>query len=467
MKNRVLLTIPFGMSARNILRTDIYHELKKCCRVIILSRLSRSQDFVNEFSAPDTVFYDLPPLQGWRTSLRSQLDALWTFEYGRRTGSENLRRRRERMKIEAKGQYKKLNWRAGLLSQLKLWRLISALTGNLIFQSTYCSDILDKENPDVVMTASPLVTEVDLLIMHLAEKRGIPTAGFVHSWDNIAKESNPWVLPDKLIVWNHIMKEQAISFLNLGEDDVFIAGVPQYDEYLFKTHILPKPEYLALKGIPDDSRIITYTCGSPAFFTDEEDFIRDMVELISKREFGNAILCLRLHPKFDSAERYERLFEHHPMVFFDKGDEAFDVSSLATWHRENSNNSYVNLICNSDVIINLASTVTIDAAIFDKPVVNVAYDLTPDKSFWFSNARYYESTHYQHITDSGGARIAYSREELIKYVKMYLNDPSIDKEGRQKIVTEQCYQTDGQACQRIADCLLAMAEKSQRKRGKI
>jgi hypothetical protein len=42
-------------------------------------------------------------------------------------------------------------------------------------------------------------------------------------------------------------------------------------------------------------------------------------------------------------------------------------------------------------------------------------------------------------------------EELLKYINMYLENPSLDKEGRKRIINEQCYKLDGRSGERIGE----------------
>ena len=58
-----------------------------------------------------------------------------------------------------------------------------------------------------------------------------------------------------------------------------------------------------------------------------------------------------------------------------------------------------------------------------------------------------------------GVRLAKSREDLIKYVNMYLKDPSIDREGRKRMVVEQCYKFDGKSGERIANHVLNLLKE--------
>src|SRR5690606_32252148 len=60
----------------------------------------------------------------------------------------------------------------------------------------------------------------------------------------------------------------------------------------------------------------------------------------------------------------------------------------------------------SDVVINIASTITIDAACFDTPVINIAYDMKQDeREYTGSVARYYNYTHYNHVVRVGAAAL--------------------------------------------------------------
>ena len=109
----------------------------------------------------------------------------------------------------------------------------------------------------------------------------------------------------------------------------------------------------------------------------------------------------------------------------------------------------------SDIFINVASTITIEAILFDKPVINVAFDGYEHKPAWESVARYYkEYTHYLDIVRTGGVMVAGAAGELIEAINKYLINPRADEEGRRKIVQEQVSQFDGHASQRVANFII-------------
>ena len=114
-----------------------------------------------------------------------------------------------------------------------------------------------------------------------------------------------------------------------------------------------------------------------------------------------------------------------------------------------------NTMRHSDVVINVASTLAIEAAIFDTPVVNIAFDGETPSDWVRSARRYYRFTHYMNITRHGAVRIAESPEQLIGSVGSYLADPSLDREGRRRVVAEQCQFLDGRAAERVGSYVVA------------
>src|SRR5207247_5864096 len=81
----------------------------------------------------------------------------------------------------------------------------------------------------------------------------------------------------------------------------------------------------------------------------------------------------------------------------------------------------------SDVVLQVASTIAIEAAIFDTPVVNVSFDGEEPSEFVRSARRYYRFTHYVNITSQGAVRVAENPDQLVDFVGGSLADPSLHR----------------------------------------
>ncbi|MDP1718818.1 MAG: CDP-glycerol glycerophosphotransferase family protein, partial [bacterium] len=123
---------------------------------------------------------------------------------------------------------------------------------------------------------------------------------------------------------------------------------------------------------------------------------------------------------------------------------------------ENDFRSLADTISSSDVVVGYPSTMMIDVAIFDKPVINIAYERRPHPKNFILWA--YRVDHYQSVLKTGAVRLAKNDDELIDQVNTYLADPALDRESRRRLVLEQCGLQDGMAGKRAAFFLLSRIE---------
>lgn len=127
-------------------------------------------------------------------------------------------------------------------------------------------------------------------------------------------------------------------------------------------------------------------------------------------------------------------------------------------HKEMDNNSYLlNSIYHSELVVSGASTMVIDGVIMDKPVVCVAFDGEKEGKvgYYESVRRFYDLyTHFEDLVEQNGCKIAYSKEQMVKCINLYLSNPTIDKEGREKIKESFAYKIDGHSGLRLAESIL-------------
>jgi hypothetical protein len=113
------------------------------------------------------------------------------------------------------------------------------------------------------------------------------------------------------------------------------------------------------------------------------------------------------------------------------------------------------------VVVNVASTIAIEAAICDTPVVNIGFDGPEPRPFLDSAARYYHYTHYRPLLEAGAVRVADSPEAMLTEIRRYLDYPELDRAGRARAVEEQCFGADGRASERVAEFVLGELGRRQ------
>jgi CDP-glycerol glycerophosphotransferase (TagB/SpsB family) len=119
---------------------------------------------------------------------------------------------------------------------------------------------------------------------------------------------------------------------------------------------------------------------------------------------------------------------------------------------------FVESLTYCDVLINLASTVTIDAAVFDKPIICENIDLWGYQDIYSSIQKFYEFDHFAKLSETNGFDIVRSIEELVERINFLFSNPTYKHSERQKIVEQQCYYMDGKSGYRTANHILEVLD---------
>ena len=115
--------------------------------------------------------------------------------------------------------------------------------------------------------------------------------------------------------------------------------------------------------IPKSNKVIYYTCSTERVFPDEQEFIS---QLINNLNNDGISLVLRLEER---KEEYLRKFSNRKRVVIDNPDDGFRATLTTNFGQKESVFNFLELMKYSDVVINLASTITLDAILFDTPVI--------------------------------------------------------------------------------------------------
>src|SRR5260221_1895949 len=94
--------------------------------------------------------------------------------------------------------------------------------------------------------------------------------------------------------------------------------------------------------------------------------------------------------------------------------------------------------------------ISLEAGIVDTPIMIVALDGEKPEPFATSARRYFKFTHFANVLRHNPGAVADSPDALIAQVGRYLADPSLEAEGRRRVVLEQCQLLDGRAAERVA-----------------
>jgi CDP-glycerol glycerophosphotransferase (TagB/SpsB family) len=118
----------------------------------------------------------------------------------------------------------------------------------------------------------------------------------------------------------------------------------------------------------------------------------------------------------------------------------------------------------SDVFLTVYSTMVVETAVHDRPIVSVCIDAeggwnTPGKfslslseiGMWPTHLRFREAR---------AGRVAFNPAELKEAVNAYLRSPVLDAEQRQQFIRDECTYTDGCAGRRTGEWIVGLLERT-------
>lgn len=325
--------------------------------------------------------------------------------------------------------------------------------------------LLRRLNPRAVFCTHQRPATVQPIVL-AARALGIPTVTFIYSWDNLTSKGRIAAPFDYYFVWSNLMKRELLHYYpDVTEDRVVVTGTPQFDAYAAEPLYWTRERFCRVIGADPARPLICYSGGDRGTCPNEPEQLAVLLELARRgRLEQNPQIMFRPSPA-DEGSRFDWVREAYPELIFARPRWRFAPNSnwASNMPTQEDVSVLVNLARHSDVGVNMASTMTMDFAVFDKPVVNVAYWSEDPRNLqttpWL---KYYSYEHYKPVVELGATRVATSADELADYVNQALRDPSACAPGRRALLELQMDQPPGGAALRQAEALIAIADKHTR-----
>lgn len=313
-------------------------------------------------------------------------------------------------------------------------------------------DLFRRERPVAFLaTHAHHVAEGELI--NAARASGIPTVGLIRSWDNVYKGIR--TRPDHLAVWNEINRDEVVRLEAYRPDEVTVIGSPQFDAYFAPDTIRPR-EKLAERFDLDPARPILLFATQGYFLPgfDERWGMDALVAALPHLPGSPQVIC-RLHP-WSRLEHFIG-FQQHPDVRLSYVDR-YDPTLTWTMTRDDVV-EVANMLAHADVVVTPGSTITLEAAIFDRPtIVPVFHPYQPERaaSYW---GTYVLSKHFARIESEDLVPIVRRAEDLVPAIAHALEDPSWYRSQRAQLIDDYVPFRDGGSTERLLDLVLERARR--------
>ena len=483
---KIVLAVHHRFSIRYLLQTEIFATLRASGAALVVLSVSDARHFRDEFAAPDVTFEQIPAEVGNQARgcgrLQRALRFIRAYTHARpvRTTDHTLDIALKDAALTRPSLHTRVNLLllrgAIALARRSRWLRhgIVALESRLYGAEEYVAFML-RHRPDLVVATSLGTFDFDQYVLRAAWRLGIRTASVILSWDNTTTRGYPAVRVDHAIAWSAVMKWELAALNDVAADTVSVEGVAHFDSYFRPDPGYDRAAFIADLGLDPAKRTILLATKSPNCYAQNPNIAQILAEAIEAGALpADCQVLIRVHPlhyrfrngRFlyeDVLGVYRALAARHVCI---KLNEPGIRSRTVNYDMADGEIRFLGrLLRSTDVLVNLFSTMNIEAAIFDVPMVNVCFDDLPPlypctRGHRFDIRIDYESDHNQRIVASGGTRIAVTPAELVEHVRAYLENPALDSAGRQRIVEQEVGPNRGSAGTAVGNRILALARSA-------
>jgi hypothetical protein len=451
----IFISADHGLAIVYFLQTDVVKTLlEKDVKIVFLTDDALLNQIEKKFGQPGLRFEGLRINQARKYSDQKEpifqywLHHLRRFGASKKINTAALDSQIPQVEYEAKGKRRLL---------LPLIRLILFLMRHFRFvrklvyqqQMKYTpdiySDLFSKYKPDLVVASSP-GWRYDRYLLREAAKRNIPTAAVVVGWDNPSSYSISGAPMDWINCWSEIQKQELVDGSDWDPGQIHIGGIPTYDGYYKKIWLMQKEAYFKLHQLDPHRKLISFACSFVTFAPNIEN-IKTLVDLIENDQLDQpAQLLIRLHPnhflddphfkaeqeairKLASDNKHIHMVEPVPLggeLGYYSGEDMPEKTSMMAY---------------SDVFTTVYSTMVVEAAIHNRPIVSICIDVPggwndPNK-YSLSLKEIGEWPTHKRFRDAQAGQVAFDKETVNKALNLALNQETYQEENRKRFVESE------------------------------
>jgi CDP-glycerol glycerophosphotransferase (TagB/SpsB family) len=309
----------------------------------------------------------------------------------------------------------------------------------------------------------------DRYLLREALKRGVKAGAVIVGWDNPSSYGIPSCPLDFVTCWSEIQKQELVDGSDWDAARVHVGGIPSYDGYFRKEWLIPRAEYFKLHNLDPRRKLISYASSFITFSPNYRN-IETLARLVASDALAEpAQFLIRLHPNHfmneplfaGERERVRELARSLPHVHV---VEPVPLGGDLGYYSGEDMPEKTSMMAYSDVFTTVYSTMCVETAIHDRPIVSVCLDIPggwnkPGK-FSLALTEIGEWPTHQRFRMASAGRVASDEETLKELLDTYLKNPSLDSDERCKFIADEVTFTDGSSGRRTGEWLAEQVFKA-------
>jgi len=471
---RVFISADHGLAIVYFLQSDVLPTLLNSgVEVVLLTDDGLMDQITCRFGRPGLVVEGLrfnqahqyaetvsPTLQYWQTFLRR-------VGASNRINTEAMDSNIHQVAFEAEGRRRQvMPWMRIFIQLMRRSNLVrSDFRGHQMqFSPDLYTDLFEKYRPDLVVASTP-GWRLDRYLLRQAARRKVPTASVIVGWDNSSSYGLCGAPVDWITCWSEIQKQELVLGSDWDPARVHIGGIPSYDGYFRRQWLMPRSEYFTLHNLDPQRKLLSFACSFVSFSPNYQD-----IEPLARQVAGDSLaepaqLLVRLHPNHfwneplyrGEADRIRQLARDLPHVHV---VEPVPLGGELGYYSGEDMPEKTSMMAHSDVFLTVYSTMVVETAIHDRPIISVCFDAPggwnqPGKfSLPLSEIGAWPT--HQRFRQSSAGRVVMNEAELKTEINRYLKDPRADQEARRSFIDREVTFTDGSAGRRTGEFLAGL-----------
>ena len=457
-KPKIAYLISHGHSARGTFQTGLLEKLiAQGFEIIVIARKVLEADLKDKVKqlGADIDYYSPP-----KGRIYNQMNIFRTYVHQDIRKNPTLWEKYQRKSVDKKASFiRKLANRsyfmiAGIIRKNKFLLKRFKAFENKLLNDLHAENILKKHRPDMVISTRPMAPQ-EYFILSAAERLNIKKVFYILSWDNITSKGAFPVLGDHYLTWGQIMNEELAEYYNVKKENIFTTGVTHFDiHHQVKTNPDLK-KWMEPLGLNVQKPYIFFTLSSSYYCPDEIEIIEWLAKNIESGSYGKDMqLVLRPHMHNFKEGLSDETWKNRLMSLQSAkvGIDFPDMNnSLLTWFmKQDDMYKLSNLLNGASINLNSGSTIALEAAMLDKPVILPLFE-THELPGWLSVKRLKNYIHLKKLIDLNGVEVVDSFDALDNAIKKYINNPDLGSKERAHAVIQECFKNDGRSTERFVD----------------
>lgn len=255
-----------------------------------------------------------------------------------------------------------------------------------------------------------------------ARQRCRETTLIILSWDHLSSKIVVGRGFDHLCVWNDLSKSEILATMRTYRgEQIHVVGAPQFDVYGEPLSV-DYPAWCSRHGLDPRKRTILFSTMPQVRHDGQHLILRRLRDafIADPQKYAGLQILVKAHP-FDNSGLYDEL--QVPGVLRVLGTNLEAGRRQEEWiPKDDSMAENRDALHHSALNINIFSTMTLEAAYLDTPIVHLAFDCEGQKNP-IPCRKYYDFDHFKPIVDSGCAILACSFDELMAAIDRSLAEP--------------------------------------------